>query len=48
MGKPEYAIDTVKKQFINTIITMFVLFMLPVVMTIVRDLTESTKWTPPS
>jgi hypothetical protein len=47
MGKPEYAIDAVKKQFINTVIAMFVLFLIPVVMTIVRNLMESTQWTPP-
>lgn len=47
MGKPEYAIDGVKKQFFNTVIALFVLFLLPVAMTIARNLTESTQWTPP-
>lgn len=47
MGKPEYAIDAVKKQFFNTVIAMFVLFLLPVIMSIARNLTESTQWSPP-
>ena len=47
MTKPEYAIDETKKQFLNTIILMFVLFAIPMIMTIVRNITEASKWTPP-
>ncbi len=46
MGKPEYAIDSVKKQFLNSIFTLIALFALPMVMKLVKNIVESSMWTP--
>lgn len=46
MGKPEYAQDNVVKQMITSVLALLVLFALPAVMTIAKDIVESTAWSP--
>lgn len=47
MGKPDFALDSTKKQLITTISAMIFLFALPAIMAAVKNIVESTAWTPP-
>lgn len=47
MGKSEYAIDAIMKQFITTIMALVLLFLLPAIMTSVKNIVENTAWKPP-